>query len=157
MGRRKHVPLVWRLETAEGEGVYQSPEFMPDESPYRDGSNPKRPGPKPDGIPGTYAPKLIGGWFPVRGTGGFFGFVSIEQARAWFDRPEDIREWSHRGLFLAAYHGADIRQPFVTPHQVAFYKDEDATPRRWPASALYDLEADTLERQAKEAFKHAHV
>jgi hypothetical protein len=149
-------------EMPDGEGVYLA-EFnghslLPPDSPYRDGRNPRRPGPGPDGIPARPYQGTTFGPFSA-GDGGLFAFASIAQARRWFDRPQDVNRWAAKGLRLSAYHRSRVHRPMVTDHQAVFMPG-DIRPRptlSLPASSLYTLEPDTLEAQAKEAFKHARV
>lgn len=139
-------PLIWRLEAGDGLGIYQANDIIPDDDKkYRNGNNPKRPGPFLDHIPAMYQPNMIGDF--ILNSGGYFGFATLEQARRWFDCPDDIREWSAKGLFLSAYRRRDIRRPYVTPHQAVFFFPKDRRPKpahRWPAAVLYDLEPATL-------------
>lgn len=121
--------ILWRLEDAYGVGVYNanSPDgnpILPDRSPYREGNGFPRPGPARDPMPNgkgnlgdkdwpTY-------WDHMTGTGPRFAFATLAQARTWFDKAADVREWSLDGLKLTAYDAHPMRKVFVACYQAMF-------------------------------------
>lgn len=152
--------IFWRLEDAAGNGVYQAVKpdgtpIIPTDSPYRDGDKPQRPGPGLDGIPSQpYAGVSLGPI--VLEPGGLFAFADLEQARRWFDRPQDVNRWAKAGILLAAYARRDTRLPLVTPHQAVFMPRPHARPiLTLPASALY--QEPSVEAQAKERLNNASL
>ncbi|UGL61860.1 hypothetical protein SEA_FRANKLIN22_47 [Microbacterium phage Franklin22] len=127
--------LVWRLEFPNGDGAYQGrwdwpqddkPRFLRDMYWKPEMGEDPHPAPSEDGL--GYVDHLE-----------FFGFVSPEQALAWFfrDGREDARRYAMRGMQIVV---REVKRRHVREgrRQCVFKKHESRVVGYWPPQQFLD-------------------
>lgn len=93
-----------------------------------------------------YGPFGFGGGGPSEDA--WFGFATLSQAKAWFNRPADLEKWGTHGLYLWAF-ACPAEHVAISPHQVAFSHHHAKALCHYRADVIYHKDAAALYKEAR--------